>query len=393
MSTQLRVRPRAVSRPPVSFEARARSGIGTGRALDPATRADMERGFGQDLSAVRIHTGLAADRATAAVGAQAYALGDHIVAGRAHGGFEGASGRSLLSHELAHVVQQRGGGTSPGAAHEAAADGAARAIAAGRPAGPQPGAASGVQRVIEFRAPGPREANGMPRVPELIERLNGVANGLVFTLGEGGVLEVTENPYGTMTVFEQRIRTIIQSTDVIPMRMTTREGMMTEEVNVPGPFNTPVTVDSYRTGYVDIDDLLAADDLALQDELIHFLTERARTPNYARLMGTPIAESLLQRGHSAGFQAELAVLRDFFGDPGIRALDFEQRIFRSSRNDTIRLRTRNLGGAQRGTFAARFEVVIRGTNQRMTPEEYRDLLAREAAARAPAPAAAGAAAP
>lgn len=369
--------------------ARARSGLGAGRALDQGTRAEMERGFGHDLGGVRIHSGPGADRATHALGAQAYALGDDIVASSRHAGFTGAAGKGLLSHELAHVVQQRGGGTAPGAAHEAAADGAAQAIAAGRRASAQPAAARGVQRRIEIRDVGRGEFSGMARVPELIARLNAISTALIFSVGDGGVLRATENPFGTMSEFDRRIGNIMKSGDVIPMRMTNRQGMMTGEVNVPGPFDTAVGVDSFATGYVDIDDLLAADDLALQDELLHFLTERSRTPNYARRMGSDFSPADFDRGHRAGFRAELALMQDFFGDPTLRAIDFAQRIFRSTRGDFIRLRSRNLGGAQRGTFQARFEVVIRGTNERMTPEAYRDLLARERAPATPVPAAAG----
>ncbi len=66
------------------------------------------------FSDVRVHTDPAAGRAAEALGASAFTSGRHIVfAPRA---FDPASpsGRRLLAHELAHVVQQRRGTVRPG---------------------------------------------------------------------------------------------------------------------------------------------------------------------------------------------------------------------------------------------------------------------------------------
>jgi 5-methylcytosine-specific restriction endonuclease McrA len=83
---------------------------GGGRPLEHGIRASMERVFGADFGAVRLHVdshaGALADarRATAFtaghdvfVQPRAYAPGSHV-------------GRALLGHELAHVVQQQGAG-------------------------------------------------------------------------------------------------------------------------------------------------------------------------------------------------------------------------------------------------------------------------------------------
>ncbi len=61
--------------------------------------------MGRDFSAVRLHTGAAADRAAKAVGARAFAHAGHIVF--AHGEYRPASaeGRHILAHELVHVAQ------------------------------------------------------------------------------------------------------------------------------------------------------------------------------------------------------------------------------------------------------------------------------------------------
>jgi hypothetical protein len=79
-----------------------------GLPLDASTRAYMEPRFGVDFSAVRVHRGDGAARSAAAQGARAYAYGRDIVFGE--GTYDPASrgGRTLLAHELTHVVQQNG---------------------------------------------------------------------------------------------------------------------------------------------------------------------------------------------------------------------------------------------------------------------------------------------
>jgi thiol-disulfide isomerase/thioredoxin len=85
-----------------------------GARLDAATRHGMERGFGQDFSGVRIHTGGRAAESARAVGADAYALGRDVVF--AEGKFAPATpaGRRLLAHELSHVAQQRSDSATSG---------------------------------------------------------------------------------------------------------------------------------------------------------------------------------------------------------------------------------------------------------------------------------------
>jgi hypothetical protein len=78
----------------------------SGNALDPATQDFMGSGFGADFSAVRIHTDAKAAQSAAAVGALAYTVGSDVVFGAGQYDPVGESGRRLLAHELAHVVQQ-----------------------------------------------------------------------------------------------------------------------------------------------------------------------------------------------------------------------------------------------------------------------------------------------
>jgi hypothetical protein len=79
-----------------------------GQPLDATTRGFMEPRFGHDFSQIRVHADAEAAQSAHAVGARAYAVGRHIVLGRGEGSFPTDTGRRLLAHELAHVVQQEG---------------------------------------------------------------------------------------------------------------------------------------------------------------------------------------------------------------------------------------------------------------------------------------------
>jgi outer membrane protein OmpA-like peptidoglycan-associated protein len=106
----------------------------SGRPLDAAARAYFEPRFGHDLGRVRVHAGPRAAASALAMGASAYTLGEHIVLGGDARPFHTEAGRRLLAHELAHVVQQRTGGTETPAdprSAEAEASRAAERVAAG----------------------------------------------------------------------------------------------------------------------------------------------------------------------------------------------------------------------------------------------------------------------
>ena len=77
-----------------------------GRPLDSTTRSFMEPRFGRDFGDVRIHDNAAASESTHAVGARAYTVGPNIAFRDGEYRPAAASGRRLLAHELAHVVQQ-----------------------------------------------------------------------------------------------------------------------------------------------------------------------------------------------------------------------------------------------------------------------------------------------
>jgi len=86
---------------------------GVGVPLDGRTRDFMEPRFGQDFSQVRIHTDARAADSARAINALAYTVGNDVVFGAGQYSPHASQSRKLLAHELAHVVQQRGGGGTP----------------------------------------------------------------------------------------------------------------------------------------------------------------------------------------------------------------------------------------------------------------------------------------
>jgi hypothetical protein len=84
-----------------------------GTALDSSTRAFMEPRFGRDFSGVRVHTDSKAAMSARAVNALAYTVGSDVVFNRGQYSPASGTGRRLLAHELAHVVQQTGGTGAP----------------------------------------------------------------------------------------------------------------------------------------------------------------------------------------------------------------------------------------------------------------------------------------
>jgi hypothetical protein len=118
-----------------------------GRPLEEAERASHERAFGHDLSSVRIHTDAGAAKFTAHLAARAATIGNDVFFGPLAYVPGTPVGRRLLAHELAHVIQQRGGDDHPGgpvdseraatrAADEASRDGIVRFGLRGAPIAP-----------------------------------------------------------------------------------------------------------------------------------------------------------------------------------------------------------------------------------------------------------------
>jgi len=78
----------------------------SGQPLDATTRAFFEPRFGADFSGVRLHRDERAADSARQIGAQAYAAGGDIVFGAGRYAPDSAAGRTLIAHELAHVIQQ-----------------------------------------------------------------------------------------------------------------------------------------------------------------------------------------------------------------------------------------------------------------------------------------------
>ena len=117
---------------PVSRAAQELAAKGRAMPLEAPLRAAMEKRFGVEFGAVRVHADDAAAASARTVGAAAYTVGRDIVFGAGRYQPHSGAGRQLLAHELAHVVQQsRGGSTSPDA--EARADRAADQASRGEP--------------------------------------------------------------------------------------------------------------------------------------------------------------------------------------------------------------------------------------------------------------------
>lgn len=84
---------------------RARS---AGQGLPSGLRVSMEDAFGADLSSVRVHTGPAAQEASARLGARAFTHGSDVFFGRGEYRPGTSEGQHVLAHELTHTLQQSG---------------------------------------------------------------------------------------------------------------------------------------------------------------------------------------------------------------------------------------------------------------------------------------------
>jgi outer membrane protein OmpA-like peptidoglycan-associated protein len=96
---------RGAEAPPIVHQALSSPGL----PLETPVRSRMERGFQHDFGDVRIHTGPLAAQSAQAVHAHAYTTGNSVVFAEGRYAPQSDPGQRLLAHELAHVVQQRGG--------------------------------------------------------------------------------------------------------------------------------------------------------------------------------------------------------------------------------------------------------------------------------------------
>ncbi|MGC1294353.1 MAG: DUF4157 domain-containing protein, partial [Alloacidobacterium sp.] len=177
------------------------SGIPTGHGepLDGGVRKPLESHFQADLSGVRIHTGAEAAESARSVDALAYTAGRDVYFAAGMYAPASSTGRRLIAHEVAHVVQQSSGkeptiaaksahGVKIGAPDdtlEIEADRAAEAFSIGAPNGeqmedehkgrePPP-----VQRFIQRQT---SSATGAQR--DFLDRLGDAASGVLNTASQ-----------------------------------------------------------------------------------------------------------------------------------------------------------------------------------------------------------------
>ena len=142
----------------------------TGMPLEPSVRSLMEPRFGHDFSQVRVHTDGRAAESARAVNALAYTVGRDVVFGAGQYLPQTESGRKVIAHELAHVVQQ--GGAMPPMRHTAGTMPAVQQ--GGEPAGARP---------ISMESP---SSSRYERAAEAAA--NGVAAGQSVQVSEGAAL-------------------------------------------------------------------------------------------------------------------------------------------------------------------------------------------------------------
>jgi len=117
-----------------------------GELLASRTRYSMETAFGRDFSRVRVHRDSEAAELSHQLSALAFTHGSHIYFGRGKYDPEGSSGKRLLAHELAHVVQQ---------GDAVLRSAAAPTVTAVETAAPR------IQRAATWVAPVPHETNNL----------------------------------------------------------------------------------------------------------------------------------------------------------------------------------------------------------------------------------------
>lgn len=279
-------------------EQEIQSEKGNGKPMNPETRNWMESRFGSDFSHVKIHDGDNSQKLNKRLSARAFTHKEHIFFNSGEYNPASKQGKKLLAHELTHVVQQSKGSQM-------------------------------VQRTVELRPPGRGEASAFDRRQEMVDRLNALSSAVIYTLN-GRVLEYELVDGAEQSFFDTSMIGFIDNAAVLPLRLITGAGLVG---NSTVGFST-LLIDSFMSGYLDLEDLLASDDTSFQMNLMHILTERSMARNYARRIGSPGLSPVdasgnltreFRRAHQAGNDSEAAFLQDIFNDPTIRFTRERQR--------------------------------------------------------------------
>ncbi|MDQ1728836.1 MAG: hypothetical protein QOD33_961 [Pyrinomonadaceae bacterium] len=96
--------------------------LGSGQSLDAEVRSRMESAFGESFSGVQVHADSDAAGISQNLNARALTVGQHIAFGTAEYQPGTLIGDALIAHELAHVLQQRGGAGAASPAEKGAGE-------------------------------------------------------------------------------------------------------------------------------------------------------------------------------------------------------------------------------------------------------------------------------
>ena len=90
----------------ITPEFQSRINTLNGKPLPGSERAFFEPRFGADFSGLRVHSDLKANHLARSINAKAFTVGQDVVFGSGQYSPGSRTGRSLLAHEMTHVVQQ-----------------------------------------------------------------------------------------------------------------------------------------------------------------------------------------------------------------------------------------------------------------------------------------------
>ena len=151
-----------VAAPPIVHQVLA----SPGEPMDVGARSFMESRFGHDFGHVRVHTDAKAAASAQAVNAKAYTVGSNLVFGCGNYSPNTGEGRWMLSHELAHVIQQERGGAPPRGNPDSQSEKAAEQASAGLIRGDSSVSVAGASAAGLARLPDDAET---PFLPEDID--------------------------------------------------------------------------------------------------------------------------------------------------------------------------------------------------------------------------------
>jgi len=264
-----------------SVQNSIKSSQGAGSPMAPNTSKFLGEKTGYDFSKVNIHNDERSHGLAHELNAKAFTVGDDIYFGKGEYSPETYEGKKLIAHEAAHVMQQN---------------------------------KDSIDRTLEVRPPGKGEASAFPRRGELIDRLNKVSTAIQYRL-EGRVIKYTLTPDQKLSFFDSQMVSFIDHASLIPMRLINAKGLVG---------GGALLADSFISGYVDLDDLMANDMYSFQSDLLHFLTERFQVKDYDRKIGTNFGRKF-PSAHRKGKEAEAKQLQYLFNDPSVKFIYEESK--------------------------------------------------------------------